>query len=327
MRGLADEMRELGVPIEPLMAQLQIPLAALTEEELRISLQAYVQLLEIVSQRANCPDLGLRLAARQDITILGPLAIAMQHAETVGDALAVCARYLHTHSPGIRVSVHRDSPTAGETCLRMAFITPGWLPRRQAVEQSLADLFNFSSWIAQDRLPALRVSLPHAQLAATQRYVETFGRPAEFMAPHAEIVVPSEFLDRGLTQASATLHQMSLDYLQLAFLPGEQTVGERVEEVLRRALASTRGRRDIVAKLLDLHPRTLQRRLAAEGLRYQAILDTARREQAIHWLTESEVPLSQIAGMLGLADQAVLTRNCQRWFGRSPARVRAIGPY
>ena len=174
-------------------------------------------------------------------------------------------------------------------------------------------------------MPALQVTLPYARLATMDCYIRTFGRAVEFQMPHAQIVVPSTFLSHGLRQASAAIHQMSVDYLQLAFQPVEQTMSARVEEVLRRALSSTRGRRDVVAKLLGLHPRTLQRRLTDEGQRYQTIVDAVRREQALHWLTESDVPLSQLAGMLGLADQTVLTRCCQRWFGRTPARLREIG--
>jgi len=80
MRGAAGFLRERGVSIEPLMDRLQIPRAALEDEELRISLPAYCQLLEDASAEARCPDLGLRIAERQDISILGPLAIAMQNA-------------------------------------------------------------------------------------------------------------------------------------------------------------------------------------------------------------------------------------------------------
>lgn len=325
MRGLDELMNELGVALGPWMDRYEIPRAALHEEELRISLAAYAQMMERLSELAKCPDLGLRMAERQDISILGPIAIAMQNAATVGDAVDICSRYLHTHSPGIRVSVHADTPQRGETSLRITVITPGWLPRRQLVDQCLADLYHFIAWLAQDQPPISQVWLPHVPLAEPERYAQLFGAEVVFEQPHAQLIVPSAFLAQSLQGASAALHQLSLDYLRLAFQPGNQTVGERVEEVLRRALSTTRGRREVVAKLLGLHPRTLQRRLADEGRRYQDIVDAVRRERAQHWLTESDTPLAQVAVMLGLADQTVLCRNCQRWFGRTPAAVREAG--
>lgn len=325
MRGTVEALRECGMAIEPLMDRLQIPRAALSDEELRISLPAYGQLLEMASEAIDCPDLGLQVAERQDIGILGPLAIAAQNASTMGEAMQVMSGFLHTHSNGIRVSLHPDSPLPGQTSLRLTLITPSWQSRRQLLDLCLADLHHFAAFLAQAPLPLLGVTLPHAPLASPQRYAEFFGHPVEFGRTHAELIVPSSFLDQSLSGAVAALHRLSLEYLALAFEGGGKTVAEQVEEILRRALSSTRGRREVVARLLGLHPRTLQRRLDAEGVSFSAIVDTVRRDQARRWLTESDVPLAHVADIIGLADQAVLCRNCARWFGRSPSAIRARG--
>jgi AraC-like DNA-binding protein len=325
MRGVAGLLRERGVAIEPLLDGLQIPRAALTDEELRISLPAYSQLLEMTSAQANCPDLGLQIAERQDISILGPLAIAIQNASTIGEAMQTLSGFLHAHSNGIRLSIHPGTPRAGQTSLRATVITPNWLPRRQLLDQCLADLHHFIAFLAQASPPVLEVTVPHEPLASRKRYAECFGHEVKFGSTHCALVVPSDFLRQSLGGASNALHRLSLDYLRLAFEGGGKTVGEQVEEILRRALSSTRGRREVVARLLRLHPRTLQRRLEAEGLSFSEIVDTVRRDQARHWLTESDVPLAHVADILGLADQAVLCRNCARWFGRPPSAIRARG--
>ncbi|AXQ27614.1 AraC family transcriptional regulator [Solimonas sp. K1W22B-7] len=325
MRGAAEALRERGMAIEPLMDRLQIPRAALADEELRISLPAYGQLMELASEALACPDLGMQIAERQDIGILGPLAIAAQNASTMGEALKVMSGFLHTHSNGIRLSLHPESPLPGQTSLRITLITPSWQTRRQMMDLCLADLHHFVAFLAQAPPPLLNVTLPHTPLASPQRYAECFGHAVEFGRPHADLVVPSGFLARSLSGTVAALHRLSLEYLKLAFEGGGKTIGEQVEEILRRALSSTRGRREVVSRLLGLHPRTLQRRLEAEGLVFSDIVDAVRRDQARHWLTESDVPLAHVADILGLADQAVLCRNCARWFGRSPSVIRARG--
>jgi len=325
MRGTVEALRERGMAIEPLMDRVQIPRAALADEELRISLPAYGQLLELASEAIDCPDLGLQIAERQDIGILGPLAIAAQNASTMGEAMKVLSGFLHTHSNGIRVSLHPEWPLPGQTSLRLTLITPSWQSRRQLMDLCLGDLHHFSAFLAQAALPLLGVTLPHAPLASPQRYAGFFGHPVEFGRTHAELIVPSGFLRQSLSGAVAALHRLSLEYLELAFEGGGKTMAEQVEEILRRALSSTRGRREVVARLLGLHPRTLQRRLEAEGTAFSDIVDAVRRDQARRWLTESEVPLAHVADILGLADQAVLCRNCARWFGRSPSVIRARG--
>ena len=119
MRGFGELLRGHGVAPEPLLRQFGIPVEALSDDDLRISLTAYSQLLEHTAVLIDCPDIGLQMAERQDISILGPIAIAMQNASTVGEGLEVCSQFLYTHSPGIRVTLHPDEPAPGQIALRM----------------------------------------------------------------------------------------------------------------------------------------------------------------------------------------------------------------
>ncbi len=332
MRGFDALMAALGVDFRPLLAAVGISESALHDEEERVSLRAYARLLENAVVQTGRDDLGLRMAEYQDVSILGPLAIAMQNAATVGEAVELCSRYLYTHSPGIRLSLHplqtgQGAPALANCALRMNLVLPSWWPQTQLMEQCLADLHHFVAMLAgsPDALndALLGVQFTHARCTQAARYIDVFGRPVEFSCAHTQLVVSGRFLGRSMAGVSDDLHRLSLDYLQLAFAPQEATLTERVEDVLRRALSSTRGRRDVVARLLDLHPRTLQRRLRDEGVAFSELVDKARREQARQWLTASQLPLIQVAGAVGLADQAVLSRNCRRWFGCTPLQLRA----
>lgn len=77
-----------------------------------------------------------------------------------------------------------------------------------------------------------------------------------------------------------------------------------------------------VARSLAVHPRTLQRQLAAEDTSFAVILDEVRREAALHYLTTTEVSVTQVAYLLGLSAPSVLTRCCRRWFDRTPSEIR-----
>lgn len=323
MRGYDDLMRENNIQPEALLVAAGIPLAALEDDELRISLNAYAQLLEDSAEMIQCPDIGLKMALHQDISILGPISIAMQNAATIGDGLIVCERFLHTHSSGIRVTAHPDLPKPGLTTLRLSLLLPSWQASRQLMEQCLADLYHFAEWLAQQPPPVVAVHLPHQQLAGMDSYQAIFKCIPEFSQERAEFHLPNAFLERDMEGASQAMHKISIDYLRLRYASSDQSIGDRVEDILKRALPSTRGRRDVVAQLLSMHPRTLQRRLAAEGRSFQAILDVVRKEEILRWLTESDMPLAQVAGLVGLADQTVLTRNCKRWFKATPAQIRA----
>jgi AraC-like DNA-binding protein len=72
-----------------------------------------------------------------------------------------------------------------------------------------------------------------------------------------------------------------------------------------------------------MHPRSLQRHLAEEGVRCHDLIDARRRALAVIYLSEPGLPFSQIAGLLGYAEQSVLNRSCRRWFHMTPKQYRA----
>jgi AraC-like DNA-binding protein len=72
-----------------------------------------------------------------------------------------------------------------------------------------------------------------------------------------------------------------------------------------------------------MHPRTLQRRLREEGTTFEAIKDGARQDLAQRYLSQPDVPLTQITALLGYSEQSALGRSCRRWFCTTPREMRA----
>jgi AraC-like DNA-binding protein len=77
-----------------------------------------------------------------------------------------------------------------------------------------------------------------------------------------------------------------------------------------------------VAARLGVPPRSLQRRLAAEGTSYNGLLDQVRHELALRYLRQRELALVEVAFLLGFAEQSVFQRAFRRWTGTSPAEWR-----
>ena len=78
-----------------------------------------------------------------------------------------------------------------------------------------------------------------------------------------------------------------------------------------------------VARVMALHPRTLQRRLADENTSFQDQLALARRNFAERSLADGELSISDIAYILGFAEPSAFHRAFRRWTGRTPAAIRA----
>jgi AraC-like DNA-binding protein len=126
-----------------------------------------------------------------------------------------------------------------------------------------------------------------------------------------------------LVNADVALRALALGVLE-SHLPHQPlSVASRVRTIVRQSLSGSTVDTPSVASLLHVHPRTLQRHLGNEGTTLATILDEVRREQALRYLTLTpEVPLGQVASLLGLSAQSTLTRCCRRWWSLTPSQVR-----
>jgi AraC-like DNA-binding protein len=87
------------------------------------------------------------------------------------------------------------------------------------------------------------------------------------------------------------------------------------------------GQADIgkIAAELGVSRRTLARRLAAEGLSFRKVLDSLRFDLAKRYIGERDLPVSEIAWLLGYREASTLNHAFKRWTGGAPKRGFAAG--
>lgn len=323
LMGYSAFMRELGQDPRPLLKRHGLPVDLGENEDALVPLLSVINLEEDSAAKTGCQDFGLQLAARQDIRIVGPLAAAIQHSATIGEAMNTVSRYLFVQSPALLFTVVRPStlvPAAVE--LRLEIIVPGVSVRRQVMDQCLGDLHRILQFLAGNNYQLHAVTLPHTPIAPLRHYTQFYGAPVHVDQEYGAIHVPPQMLASPLGAVNKSLRQMALDYMNRHYADPNQSVADRVRRALSSTLGSTGGSKTAIADLLFLHPRTLQRKLAAEGTLFETLRDEVRQQAALHYLRETAIPLSQLASLLGLADQSVLTRNCRRWFDDTPSGIR-----
>jgi AraC-like DNA-binding protein len=68
--------------------------------------------------------------------------------------------------------------------------------------------------------------------------------------------------------------------------------------------------------------RTLSRKLRDEGVTYAEILDKLRSALAKRYLSDRELPVSEIAWLLGYQEVSSFTHAFKRWTGMTPREFR-----
>jgi AraC-like DNA-binding protein len=71
-----------------------------------------------------------------------------------------------------------------------------------------------------------------------------------------------------------------------------------------------------------MSPRSLQRKLAAEGAAFRKLVDTVRQELAESYPGDDGFTLEEISYLLGFSSQAAFTRAFKRWTSSTPREFR-----
>ncbi len=308
---------ELGADSDAILCAAGIDPADIGNHEIFIPIGRGILALEDATTKTATADFGRRLALRQGIEILGPVGLAARTAATAAAALAILERFLSVYSPALSLRVLRQADPA------LSFvefqITGANIPSSpQTEELGLGVTFRVLKGLFDFR--PVSVHLSHAPIASPADYRRYFGARAYFRAPMAGFTMRSADLERPLVQDTVT-HQIVVHYLS-TIVVRQPPVSQSVRAFVRQLLPSGAVTVNVLAEQLQLHPKALQRQLAAEKTSFAAILDQVRRETAEHFLRHTDITLLHLARELGYAEQSVLTRACHRWFGTGPAAYR-----
>ncbi|MEH0416241.1 AraC family transcriptional regulator [Streptomyces sp. B21-083] len=323
IRGIDRLIDDLGGDGAGLLGEFGVSPDDLDSDHALLPAVTAGRILRRATKELDCPDLGLRLAAHQDMSMLGPLALAVGNCDTVGEGLDCASRFLFVHNQGIRMS-RVDDPEryAGVGAVEYRMVHPDIPYEPQTIDAGLG-LLHRNLITMSGGYELLGVYMPHPPLTDESVYAEFFGAPIRFDADRALLRVRKKlFVQPMSTPVNPELRRMVVEYLEAHYTDPRDSVTTTVRSAVGRALGTVPARIDMVAAWLHTHPRTLQRRLAQEGTSFQAIVDDVRKKAAHRLLTGTDMPFSQVASLVELAGQAALTRAARRWFGRTPTQVR-----
>lgn len=320
--GYDDLVRDLGGDPHELRVRFGIPSGVEHQEDTFVSVESFIALIEATAVEFDCPDLGLRLSSWQGLDILGPVAVIARNAQTVLGGLEAIGRYLYVHSPALKLTIARRR---GVPELRFTYtITESLpLPTPQGFELSLANLVRMLAFLGGPDARPSAIAFAHEQLSSNAVYRDALGCPVSFGQPWCGFDLSVSLGERRIDSADPETRRIATKYLEAQYLPSDAPLSNRVAELARRMLPTGQCGADAIADQLGLHPRTLQRHLAAEGETCHNVIEQVRREQAAKYLAEPQFLLSQIAGLLGYTEQSTLNRSCRRWFGMTPRQYRA----
>ena len=190
-------------------------------------------------------------------------------------------------------------------------------------ELMLKLLHGIASWMIARKIPPIMMECAYPQPEHSADYRYFYPGQLAFDRPQTAIYFDRAILDEPIRQTKrhlgAFLQRAPADWFYVSF--EERLLSHRVREHLSRQHAYSASVAE-VAEALHMSVRSLSRRLAAEGTRFQAVKDECRRDFAVQALTRSDQPLPGIAESLGFQDLACFSRAFRAWTGDTPAAYR-----
>ena len=314
-----EVVREVGGDPDRLLAQVGIDPSDVGRSDVFVSLHSAVTVLEIAAKATSTPDLGRRLAAVQGIEILGVVGIAASTASDVAEALSIFERFLAAYSPGLGLRV-KDLDTPGRSFIEYQLLDPDVVASPQHNELAVGVILRVLRHLLGDLHRPVQAHLPHQPLASPAEYLESFGCRTQFDQVATGLTVRTADLSRPL-HSDSHAYRAVVEYLG-TIVGDEAATLASVRALVGRLLPTGRVTLEFVARQMNLHSKTLQRRLAADGATFAGVVDTIRRDTAQRLLRDTRVSMAHLARELGYSEQTVLTRSCHRWFGQGPAAYR-----
>jgi AraC-like DNA-binding protein len=316
--NMLDGLQKAGINLDEVAA-----LAGLETEDLRkpLTSEQADRVFVVMYEKAGNPAAGLAVGLQpMRSELFGVVGFAGMLSPNFGAALARIARYNALVS-ACQIDLHAG---ADECEVRIRYDGPPRPYSRSRLDIQMGTLLMFGRTFTERTIVPVRVTLKERP-SYHALYAGAFGCAALFEQPHDTIVFRRADVDLPLVSANQRVAAMFEDAaerdLQTYETAGNGTAAA-VREILERQLHGDVPDIETVSRALFLSARTLQRRLADEGVRFSTLLDEVRLEMAQRYLSAGRATLTEIAYLLGFSEPNSFFRSFKRWTGKTPADFR-----
>ncbi len=319
LNGYVELVQSLGRDPHAFLRAVGLRARFLEDGETLIPRDAVRELLEITARATRTDDLALRLADRRRLSNLGPISLVLREEATPRDALDTLCRYLRLVNPSMTLRVE-DVDTL--VIIREDLLPSPGVPMRQSVELAVATVFRMLRDLIGPHWRPLEVCFTHRPPADVAAHRAFFGRRARFNQEFNGLVCRAEDLAQPREPGDAAVAGFARKYLQAALRDRNETVQEACRQLMLVLLPGGTCTAQEIARHMRVDRRTLHRRLEAEGLSFSVLLDRVRAHLVENHLRDSDLPLSEVAELLGFARLSSFSHWFLRHYGCSASQWR-----
>lgn len=317
VRQIADQVTRMGARLPEWFTQSFRPGASGELEIEQLTFEAFMRLMREALALTQEPAFGLLLGERLLVNSHGVLGYAAANSQTLQQAIDVIEQYML-----VRTSLLAVKQVVEGDRLRLVFVEPRPLEdlRAPVLEAVVLTVKNLIDHVTLGACRVSRAVFPFAPPAHAALASDLFKCDVEHGASWAGLEMPLAQMRLPLKTGNPQAWQEAVARCEdeLVKLRRQQSLSAQVRQLM---LGKQGGfpSLQVTARLLNLTPRTLHRRLQDEGTSYRDILEDIRHTLAVEHLRAGRLTIQEIAFMLGYDDPANFRRAFKRWEGVPPS--------
>ena len=278
-----------------------------------------VALLAKAAEVAECPHFGLLLGEEHDHRSLGLLGELMANAATVGEALQDFVTWQMDLSRAAASYLYRSGDAFHFGYGIYERNAPGSF---QVYDLTITVGRNIVSSLSRDAVRPEEILICHRSPPNRQPYERILHCVPRFDQSLNCLVLSEAAMQHRLADADPMKRHAVLQKLRDIAGPNMASLSARTRHVLRSSICTGDVTMAALAQQFDIHPKTLERRLAAEGYSFEQIRDDVRYAVARDLLELTDLPVGEVALALSFASHSTFDHAFRRWSGKTPTEWR-----
>ena len=322
-RLACTRLSEFGKDAGPIIAQVGASPEQVYDDSVRLEVSKQIKILDLVAEELGDEFLGFHLGRNFDLREIGLVYYVIASSERLVDAIRHAERYSGIIDEGVRLYFRQDDRTAA---IALDYVHVDRRSDRHQIEFWLVTVMRICRQITDNRLAPLHLRVRHRRAPPPTDFKTFFGTDVEFGAAADEIVFPAPVASLPVVRRDSYLNNLLRRYADEALARRPRRHGHvrsAVEDTLPQLLPHGKPHASEVARKLGMSTRTLSRKLSTEGVAFAHILDQLRSTLAQDYLSERELPISEIAWLLGYCEVSSFTNAFKRWTGKTPRQFRS----
>lgn len=305
---------------DAILSNAGIDLQHLGEMRVAIQLDRYVNAMELAATNTGNDNFGLHYGQGFSPERLGLIGLIALASPDLGTALSNLVQVFPLHQQMTKTSLRE---ARGLSVLQYQIVSGSIVSRRQDAELTLGMFANIFRRCLGPQWSPVEIHCEHPKPDGWTEIERLFNGPVCFSQQKNAILFDNTELTQKMPSSDpARLAELLDDLRSLNRPKASLSLTDQVRNAIRSHLSEGNCNITEISDEFAMPRWKLQRALDREGENFANLVDGVRRQLSLVYLRNWQLPLTEIALLLGYSELSAFTRSFDRWHGGSPSEWR-----